>query len=227
MPNISRRDLERLAIGFGIADFLTEGRLSAPIARGTKAALKKAAPAIARGIIRYGPTAAVTAARVTPTPLAAAATGAALIANRERIADTAGNIYERVAPAAQQFGAGVVERALDPETYAPMGEPRDLLPLGGPIKRPTKRRLSKFNQAIKKGMSTVKGSTSYGKKGVINNAKKAFSMVTKVASGVSKGRKAPKSGIRRKVHSAISKILPKKKKPKQTGKTKYKITVNR
>ena len=227
MPNISRRDLERLAIGFGIADFLTEGRLSAPIARGTKAALKKAAPAIARGIVQYGPRVAVTAARVTPTPLAAAATGAALIANRERIADAAGNIYERVAPAAQQFGAGVVERALDPETYAPMGEPRDLLPLGGPIKRPTKRRLSKFNQAIKKGMSTVKGSTSYGKKGVINNAKKAFSMVTKVASGVSKGRKAPKSGIRRKVHSAISKILPKKKKPKQTGKTKYKITVNR
>ena len=227
MPNISRRDLERLAIGFGIADFLTEGRLSAPIARGTKAALKKAAPAIARGIIRYGPRVAVTAARVTPTPLAAAATGAAIVANRERIADAAGNIYERVAPAAQQFGAGVVERALDPEIYAPMGEPRDILPLGGPIKRPTKRRLSKFNQAIKKGMSTVKGSTSYGKKGVINNAKKAFSMVTKVASGVSKGRKAPKSGIRRKVHSAISKILPKKKKPKQTGKTKYKITVNR
>ena len=227
MPNISRRDLERLAIGFGIADFLTEGRLSAPIARGTKAALKKAAPAIARGIIRYGPTVATTAARVTPGPVAAVGAGALAYSQRERIADAAGNIYERVAPAAQQYGAGVVERALDPETYAPMGEPRDILPLGGPIKRPTKRRLSKFNQAIKKGMSTVKGSTSYGKKGVINNAKKAFSMVTKVASGVSKGRKAPKSGIRRKVHSAISKILPKKKKPKQTGKTKYKITVNR
>ena len=78
MVQISRRDLERLAIGVGIADFLTEGRLSAPIARGTKSALKKAAPAIARGIIRYGPRVAVTAARVTPTPLAAAATGAAL-----------------------------------------------------------------------------------------------------------------------------------------------------
>ena len=76
MVNISRKDLERLAIGFGVADFLTEGRLSAPIARGTKAALKKAAPAIGRALIRYGPTVAVTAARVTPTPLAAAATGA-------------------------------------------------------------------------------------------------------------------------------------------------------
>ena len=223
MPNISRRDLERLAIGFGIADFLTEGRLSAPIARGTKAALKKAAPAIARGIVRYGPRVAVTAARVTPTPLAAAATGAALIANRERIAYAAGNIYERVAPAAQQYGAGVVERALDPETYAPMGEPRDLLPLGGPIKRPTKKRISKFNQAIKKGMSIVKGSTSYGKKGVINNAKKAFGMVPKVASGVVRGRKAPTSGIRRKVFNAIKNIPGKKK--KTTKKKKIDITV--
>ena len=48
-------------------------------------------------------------------------------------------------------------------------------------------------------------------------------MVTKVASGVSRGRKAPKSGIRRKVHSAISKILPKKK--KTTKKSKIDITV--
>ena len=61
-------------------------------------------------------------------------------------------------------------------------------------------------------MSIVKGSTSFGKKGTINNAKKAFSTVTKVASGVSKGRKAPKSGIKRKLHTAIAKILPKKKK---------------
>ena len=225
MVQISRRDLERLAIGFGIADFLTEGRLSAPIARGTKSALKKAAPKIARGIIRYGPRVAVTAARVTPTPLAAAAVGAAAIQNRERIADAAGNIYERVAPVIQDYSAGVVQRTLDPETYAPMGEPRDLTPfgIGDPIKRPTRKRLSKFNQAIKKGMSTVKGSTSYGKKGVINNAKKAFSMVTKVASGVVRGRKAPTSGIRRKVFNAIKNIPGKKKKTTKKSKIDIKV----
>jgi len=60
----------------------------------------------------------------------------------------------------------------------------------------------------------------------INNAKKAFSAVTKVASGVSKGRKAPKSGIRRKLHTAIAKILPKKKKTAPKRK-KINITVNR
>ena len=225
MVQISRRDLERLAIGFGITDFLTEGRLSAPIARGTKAALKRAAPAIARGIVQYGPRVAITAARVTPTPLAAAAVGAAAIQNRRRIADAAGNIYEEVAPAVQQYGAGVVERALDSETYvsprafpAPMAQ--DILLEG--ITKGRKRKKTKFNQAVSKGMSIVKDSTSFGKKGVINNAKKAFSTVTKVASGVSKGRKAPKSGIRRKLHTAISKILPKKKK---TTKKKSKIDI--
>ena len=203
MVQISRRDLERLAIGFGIADFLTEGRLSAPIARGTKSALKKAAPAIARGIIRYGPRVAVTAARVTPTPLAAAAVGAAAIQNRERIMDAAGNVYERVAPVA----AGVVERALDPETFAPMGEPRDLLPLGGPIKRPTKKRLTKFNKAVKAGMAAVRRSSSYGKKGTINNAKKAFSAVTKVASKVNKGAKVSAKGVTGTIARAVRRIL--------------------
>ena len=224
MVNISRKDLERLAIGFGVADFLTEGRLSAPIARGTKAALKRAAPAIGRALITYGPRVAITAARVTPTPLAAAAVGAAAIQNRARIADAAGNVYEMVAPAVQQYGQGVVERLQDPETFSPMGPSPQTMQLErlGIVPSRTKKVRSKFNAAVKKGMEIVKGSTSYGKKGTINNAKKAFSAVTKAASAVNKGKKAPKSGIRRKLHTAMSKILPKKKK---TTKKKNKINI--
>ena len=204
-----------MAIAFGIADFFSGGKLTAPIGNAARKALVKAAPAIGRGILRYGPTVAVTAARVTPTPLAAAAVGAAAIQNRRRIADAAGNIYEEVAPAVQQYGAGVVERALDPETYvSPRAFPGpmagDILLEG--ITKGRKRKKTKFNQAVSKGMSIIKDSVSFGKKGTINNAKKAFSTVTKVASGVSKGRKAPKSGIRRKLHTAMAKILPKKKK---------------
>ena len=215
MVQISRKDLERMAIAFGIADFFSGGKLTAPIGNAARKALVKAAPAIGRGILRYGPTVAVTAARVTPTPLAAAAVGAAAIQNRRRIADAAGNIYEEVAPAVQQYGAGVVERALDPETYvSPRAFPGpmagDILLEG--ITKGRKRKKTKFNQAVSKGMSIIKDSVSFGKKGTINNAKKAFSTVTKVASGVSKGRKAPKSGIRRKLHTAMAKILPKKKK---------------
>ena len=224
MVQISRKDLERLAIGFGIADFLTEGALTKPIARQTKSALRKAAPAIGRGIIRYGPKVALTAARVTPTPLAAAAVGAAAIQNRARIADAAGNVYEMVAPAAQQYAAGVAERVMDPETYSPIGpspQTMQLEKLGIIPSRPRKVR-SKFNAAVKKGMEIVKGSTSYGKKGTINNAKKAFTAVTKAASRVNKGRKAPAKGIARKLHTAMSKILPKKKK---TTKKKKKINI--
>lgn len=228
MVQISRRDLEILAVGFGIADFLTEGALTKPISRVTKSALRKAAPAIGRGIIQYGPKVALTAARVTPTPLAAAALGAAAIQNRARIADAAGNIYEMVAPAAQQFGQGVVERAMDPQSFVLPEGPQRAEELGFrlPSSRPRRKVASKFNQAVSKGMKIVKDSTSFGKKGAINNAKKAFSTVTKVASGVSKGRKAPKSGIRRKLHTAISKILPKKKKTAPKRK-KINITVNR
>ena len=228
MVQISRRDLEILAVGFGIADFLTEGALTKPVARTTKAALRKALPAVGRGIIRYGPRVALTAARVTPTPLAAAATGAALIQNRERIADAAGNIYERVAPAAQEYGSSVLERALDPETYRqrPSGPVLggDRLMQGLLGKRKPKR--TKFNSAVKKGMEILKGSTHYGKKGNINNAKKAFTAVTKAASRVNKGLKAPAKGISRKLHTAMTKIIGKKK--KQTKKkSKINITVNK
>ena len=210
MVQISRKDLERLAIGFGIADFLTEGRLSAPIARGTKAALKRAAPAIARGIIRYGPTVAVTAARVTPTPLAAAAVGAAAVQNRELIRDVAGNVYERVKPGVQAYGEGVMERLRDPEQLLPVetGQSPAIEKLFGlPSGKPRRKIASKFNKAVKAGMSAVRNSKSYGKKGTINNARKAFSAVTKVTSKVNRGAKVSAKGVTGTIARAVRKIL--------------------
>lgn len=217
MVQISRRDLELLAVGFGIADFLSEGRLTKPISKVTKAALRKAAPAIARGIIQYGPAAVGTAARVTPTGAVAATAGVLAIQNREKIADLAAQGYQVVAPAAQQYGQGVIERAMDPQTFVLPEGPQRAEELGFrlPSSKPRRKIASKFNQAVSKGMKIVKDSTSYGKKGTINNAKKAFSAVTKAASNVSKGKKAPKSGIKRKLHTAMAKILPKKKKTAQ------------
>ena len=204
MVTISRKDLEALAVGFGIADFFAEGKLSAPIGRATKAALRKAGPAIARGIIRYGPAVVSTAARVTHTGVAVSTAGVIAIQNREKIADLAAQGFEVLAPTVQSIG----QRALDPQSFAPMGEPRDLLPFGqGPIKRLTKKRVSKFNQSIKAGMAAAKASASYGKKGTINNAKKAFTAVTKTASKINKGGKVAKKGVLRKIGLAIKKVL--------------------
>jgi hypothetical protein len=69
------------------------------------------------------------------------------------------------------------------------------------------RRPSKFNKAIKAGMAAVKKSKSFGKPGKFSNSKKAFATVTKVASGLKKGRKAPKKGIRGTIARAIKRYI--------------------
>jgi len=68
------------------------------------------------------------------------------------------------------------------------------------------RTKSKFNNLVSKGMSTIKQSTDYGKKGVINAPKKAFKVVVAAASAVSRGKKIPKSGIKRKLMTMMRKL---------------------
>ena len=65
------------------------------------------------------------------------------------------------------------------------------------------RRPSAFNRAVSAGMKAIKKSTSYGGKGKIKPAKKAFALVTKLASAKKKKKKAPKSGIRRRIWNAM------------------------
>ena len=74
-------------------------------------------------------------------------------------------------------------------------------------KKTRKKATSKFNKAVSAGMKAAKASTSYGRKGTINNAKKAFTAVTKTASRINKGGKVAKKGIQRKIGLAIKKVL--------------------
>ena len=78
---------------------------------------------------------------------------------------------------------------------------------GIPAPMRTKRKLSNFNKAIRAGMATVKKSTSFGKPGNISNSKKAFATVTKTVSGLKKGRKGPKKGIRAKIARAVRRYI--------------------
>jgi len=66
-----------------------------------------------------------------------------------------------------------------------------------------KRVATKFNRAVKKGMAVVKKSTSNGKPGKLAKPRAALAMVSKVISAKKKKKKAPKSGIRRKIWTAI------------------------
>ena len=82
------------------------------------------------------------------------------------------------------------------------------LPIAGrPAVAKRRKKVSKFSKAVSAGMKTVKASTSYGKKGTINNAKKAFTAVTKTASKINKGGKVAKKGALRKIGLAIKKVL--------------------
>jgi len=73
----------------------------------------------------------------------------------------------------------------------------------GKVKSRTK---SKFNKLVSSGMKTVKASTTYGKKGIINAPKKAFKAVVSAASAVNRGKKLPKSGFKRKLMMMMRKI---------------------
>jgi hypothetical protein len=130
------------------------------------------------------------------SPIGAAALLADLaIREQESLAYRSGQLAGRGLGA---IGAGLTE-------LEQFGQERLPVELGG---RRKKRKKSGFNAAVAAGMKTVKASSSFGKKGTINNAKRAFSMVTKVASAVLKGKKASRSGppIKRRLFNQMKKM---------------------
>jgi len=196
MVKLSRRDLEIIAVALGGIDFYLEGALTAPISRALKAAFAKARPVAARGAMAGARALGSTAVRGTGTIariggtiamrhpyIAAGAVIYVAAKNREQIADLIREGYD------------VVHDRLPDDFGLP-----DISVIPSIIR---KKKPTAFNSAVKKGMSIVKASTSYGKKGTINNAKKAFSAVTKVASAASKKKKTPKKGITRKIYLGI------------------------
>jgi putative intracellular protease/amidase len=202
MVNISKRDLAVIAGLAGAADFLAEGRFTAPLARALKTVIRRGGPTAARFTGATALRAAGTVASVGKTiamrhPVLT--TGAVIYytyKNREELGDLIEQGYEILQPKVP----GIQQTLMDTFDRTPMG-------VGVEVgRRLVKKTKSKFNKMVSAGMKTVKASTSYGKKGTINNAKKAFSLVTKAASAVTKDHKLPKSGIKRKIMTAMRKL---------------------
>jgi len=196
MVKFTQRDLAIVAGLAGVIDILTEHRFSIPVERAVKKALGKAVPFVGRAALRQPAAVAGTARLIAmrhpvATGLAVAYVG---YTQREKIQALLEQGYEIIEPA-------VVEPLL--ELTAP-GREELLAGIGArPITTRLTRQPSKFNKAVSAGMKALKKAPTYGGKGKIKPAKKAFALVVKLASAKMKKKKAPKSGIRRRIWNAM------------------------
>jgi len=206
MVLLSEKQQRDLLIVAGLADFLVGGKLTAAARTAVVAALRRAVPVAARAVPRAVGTARILAMR---HPYVAA--GAVIyVAVTER---------EKIRTLLEQ-GYDVIEERLPTPSLPPSpgipgveeiilgGQQRGMaatfpIPALPPLSRLQPRRPSSFNKAVSAGMKAIKKSTSYGGKGKIKPAKKAFALVTKLASAKKKKKKAPKSGIRRRIWNAM------------------------
>jgi len=210
MVKFTERDLAIVAGLAGVADFLTEGRFSAPVARALKRTFSRAAPVAARGAAAFVPRALGTARFVAmrhPVIFGAVVTYEAY-KHREEIAQLLQEGWEIVEPgvtAVRERVDPILQQAAEMTTTAYPTGPGIRYPVTGrfAIPRPKRRKPSAFNKAVKAGMAAVKKSKSYGGIGNISPATKVFGIVTKLASAKKKKKKAPKKGIRRLIWNAM------------------------
>jgi hypothetical protein len=70
-----------------------------------------------------------------------------------------------------------------------------------------RRKVSKYQKAVKASMKAVKQSKFDGKKGTIRNAKKTFGTVNRVVSAVKKGKKVSSKGVTGTIARAARRIF--------------------
>jgi len=132
----------------------------------------------------------------SPAARAAALSGAARLTPAALVADLLIRQEDALLARGIEVASPLVGQALAPVTQQ---FTEGFTSLSSPAKvertaRAPPKKKSRFNKAVSAGLKALKGSTSYGKKGVISNAKAAFRTATKAASARSKGNKMPKSG---------------------------------
>jgi hypothetical protein len=213
MVLLSEKQQRDLLIVAGLADFLVGGKLTAAARTAVVATIRRMGPPAARAAVGFVPAVARTAGMIAMRhPYVAA--GAAIyvgVTEREKIRALLEQGYDIVEerlptpslpPSPGRPAIPGVEEIITSRGMAARPVSEFLAPrLPGILKR--RRKPSSFNRAVKAGMATIKKSSSYGKKGVIKPAKKAFALVTKLASAKKKKKKAPKSGIRRRIWNAM------------------------
>ncbi len=107
---------------------------------------------------------------------------------------------------AEAYRMGLLDEPIE-TTQEFIGEGMEAVQEAMPAKAVRARKKTKFNKAVSAGMAAVRKSKSFGKPGTINNARRAFSAVTKVASKVNKGKKVAAKGVSGTIARAVRRIL--------------------
>ena len=187
MALLSNKQQRDLLIALGIIDFVSRGKINAAAFDLSLATLKRVFPVAARAGLSVGGSAARAALPLVTNPyLAGTALGLGALQT--------------------QPGQQLLEMAEDRGRMDRIRFEQALTDLQVGVKSKVKRTKSKFNNMVSKGMATIKASTTYGKKGIINAPKKAFKAVVAAASAVNKRKKVPKSGLKRKLMLVMRKI---------------------
>ena len=199
---------EKLALaGFGINEALLKGQgVGVRSIKAIGKAAVKLSPYVARGAVATAPVVGRTAA----TLAAANPVSTGLGLGTGFLASPSG---QALLQSAEERGAADrirAQQAVDLWVYENITRPAEMgvgLATSDKGKTAVRRRVSKYNRAVKAGMKAVKASKFSGKKGTISNAKTAFKSVNRVASAVNRGKKVSAKGITGTIARAVRKVL--------------------
>ena len=196
---------------------LTLTEKAALIALGIDEALLKGQGVAARTIKAIGKAAVKVSPYVARTAVPAAGRGIAAVAKRNPVGFGAGLGLaaletppgEALLEMAAERGAAdrrALEQAIDERIFRATRVAQDPF-VQQSVKSTVKRKVSKYQKAVKAGMKAVKKSKFDGKRGTIKNPKKTFSTVNKVVSAVNKGKKVAAKGVRGTIAKAARRIF--------------------
>ena len=199
---VTKRDLEVAIAAYGLGRILPAGT--------TRAAVRAAIPKLVKAGRVVGPPAArgiASAAAANPiTAGTALGLGALATPPGQALLESAA---ER--GAADRIRA---QQAVDLWVYENVTRPAEMAgdivtspQFATAVRSKARKKVSKYNKAVKAGMAAVKASKFSGKKGTISNAKTAFRQVNRVASAVNRGKKVSTKGVTGTIARAVRRIL--------------------
>ena len=199
---VTKRDLEVAIAAYGLGRILQAGS--------TRAAVRAVIPQVVRAGKVIAPTVGRTAATLAAANPVSTGLGLGLAATQtpsgQALLDAAAERGRMDRVRAQQLLDEFVFREVTQPVEA-IGAISQSPTFQASVKSKARRKVSKYSKAVKAGMAAVKKSKFNGKSGKINNAKKTFATVNRVASAVNRGKKVSAKGVTGVIKRAVGKFL--------------------